>query len=296
MNRRVMWAHVGLLISMILTGLMPPLSKDAMNGGVTPLQMAAFRICGAALLFWLVSIVVPSQKVTRRDMLTIMVASIFAIVMAQGGLMVGLGLTSPINASIEITTQPIVALLLAALLLGQPITWRKGMGVLLGFAGAVILVTLHTARTGREASFAGDLVVLGSQTAFALYLTLFSGVIKRYSLFTFNKWMFTFGALFILPFSMGDLSMIASQTFTLRQVAEVTYVVVGCTFMTFILVVNSQRSLPSTTVSTYNYVQPFVTVAASLAMGLAVFRWEHALAAALIFAGVGMVVRGTRSI
>lgn len=288
---RVAKAHIGIFCAMILTGLMPPFSKDAMNSGVLPSQMAAFRICGAAVLFWLVGAFLPSQKVVKKDLWTIAVASIFAIVLAQGGLMMGLGMTSPINASIEITTQPIVALVLAALLLGKRITWRKGAGVLIGFVGAVILVSLNTARGGREASLVGDLVVLGSQAAFALYLTCFSGVIKRYHLFTFNKWLFTFGALLIIPLTWSDLTLIPTQTFTLRQLVEVAYVVVGCTFFTFILVVNSQKSLPSTTVSTYNYVQPFVTVAATLAMRLAAFRWEHAVAGLLIFAGVWLLVR-----
>jgi len=43
-------------------------------------------------------------------------------------------------------------------------------------------------------------------------------------------------------------------------------------------------------VSVYNYVQPFVTVVASMAMGLAAPQWMHGVSAALIFTGVWLVV------
>ena len=64
----------------------------------------------------------------------------------------------------------------------------------------------------------------------------------------------------------------------------------GATFFTFLLVVWAQRRLLPTTVSVYNYVQPFVAVVASMAMGLAMPQWMHAVAAALIFTGVWLVV------
>lgn len=275
---------------MVVFGLMAPFSKDAMNSGVTGFQLATFRICGAALLFWLSSIVVPQQHVPKRDLLRIAAASIFGIVLAQGGLILGLSLTSPINATMEITTQPIFALLLAAIILHERISHRKAAGVLLGFVGAAILVLLTTSDNGKAADFRGDIIVFVSQISFALYLTIFSDIIKRYSLFTFNKWMFTFASIFLLPLTFSDMMQLKWTTLSLRTIGEIAYIIVFCTFITFLLVVYSQRKLSSTVVSTYNYVQPFVTVTASLLMGLAVFQWQHLIAAILIFTGVWLVI------
>ena len=283
-------AHAGLFLAMVVFGLMAPFSKDAMNSGVTGFQLATFRICGAAILFWLSSIVVPQQHVPKQDLLRIAAASIFGIVLAQGGLILGLSLTSPINATMEITTQPIFALLLAAIILHERITLRKAVGVLLGFVGAAILVLLTTSDNGRAADFRGDIIVFVSQISFALYLTIFSDIIKRYSLFTFNKWMFTFASIFLLPLTLNDMVQLKWTTLSLRTIGEIAYIIVFCTFITFLLVVYSQRKLSSTVVSTYNYVQPFVTVTASLLMGLAVFQWQHLIAAILIFTGVWLVI------
>ena len=283
-------AHAGLFLAMVVFGLMAPFSKDAMNSGVTGFQLATFRICGAAILFWLSSIVVPQQHVPKRDLLRIAAASIFGIVLAQGGLILGLSLTSPINATMEITTQPIFALLLAAIILHERITLRKAAGVLLGFVGAAILVLLTTSDNGKAADFRGDIIVFVSQISFALYLTIFSDIIRRYSLFTFNKWMFTFASIFLLPLTLNDMMQLKWTTLSLRTIGEIAYIIVFCTFITFLLVVYSQRKLSSTVVSTYNYVQPFVTVTASLLMGLAVLQWQHLIAAILIFTGVWLVI------
>ncbi|MBR6247674.1 MAG: DMT family transporter [Muribaculaceae bacterium] len=284
-----------MLLTMVLFGLMSPFSKDAMNSGLTGPQLATLRICGGTLLFWLSSLFLPWHHVSRRDLLRLAVASIFGVVLSQGGLIMGISRTSPINATMEITAQPIYVLVLAAIILHERITPRKAAGVLLGFAGAATLVLMNTGKGGPQASIVGDLMVLGSQVAFALYLTMFLPLIRRLDPLTFNRWMFTFGSLLLLPFTAADMAQLDWSAVSARIWAEVAYIIVCCTFICFLLVVYSQRRLPSTVVSSYNYIQPVVTVVASLMMGLAVLQWQHVLAAALIFTGVWLVIHARKA-
>lgn len=279
-----------MVLTMVLFGLMSPFSKDAMNSGLTGTQLATLRICGGTVLFWLASLVMPWHHVAWRDLLRLAVASVFGVVLSQGGLIMGISCTTPINATMEITAQPIYVLVLAAIILHERITPRKAAGVLLGFAGASTLVLMNTDDGGPSASIVGDLMVLGSQVAFALYLTMFLPLIRRLDPLTFNRWMFTFGSLLLLPFTAADMAQLDWATVSTRTRLEVAYIIVCCTFICFLLVVYSQRRLPSTVVSSYNYIQPVVTVVASLVMSLAVLRWQHALAAALIFTGVWLVI------
>ncbi|MBQ9575476.1 MAG: DMT family transporter [Muribaculaceae bacterium] len=285
-------AHGAMLLAMVLFGLMATFSKDVLtHGGITGPQLVAFRICGAALLFWVGSLFIPQQHVERRDMIKIVGASFFGFVMAQGGYIVGLSFTSPINATIELTTMPIFTLILSALLLHERITPRRALGIIMGFTGAILLITRTTAGDGRAADFRGDLLILVSQVGYAFYLTYFSGVIRKYDAFTFNKWTFTFASLLILPFTLPDIMQINWTGMSARTAGEIVYIVAAATFFTFLLVVWAQRRLMPTTVSVYNYVQPFVTVVASMVMGLAAPQWMHAVAAALIFTGVWLVTR-----
>ena len=290
-------AHGAMLLAMVLFGLMATFSKDVLaNGGITGPQLVAFRICGAAILFWLGSIIVPQQRVERRDLLKIVGASFFGFVMAQGGYIVGLSLTSPINATIELTTMPIFTLILSSFILTERITPRRALGIALGFTGAVLLITRTTSgASGHPTDFRGDILILISQVGYAFYLTYFSGVIRKYDAFTFNKWTFTFASIMIMPFVAPHIAQIDWPAMSARTATEIIYIVAAATFFTFLLVVWAQRRLMPTTVSSYNYVQPFVAVVASVAMGLAVFQWMHAVAAALIFTGVWLVINSKNS-
>jgi len=290
-SNRNLKAHGAMLLAMVLFGLMATFSKDVLtNGGITGPQLVAFRICGAAILFWVGSLFIPQQRVERRDFLKIFGASFFGFVMAQGGYIVGLSLTSPINATIELTTMPIFTLILSSILLHERITPRRALGIIMGFTGAVLLITRTTAGDGRPTDIRGDLLILVSQVGYAFYLTYYSGVIRKYDAFTFNKWTFTFASLFILPFVGPHVAQIDWPALSVRTISEIVYIVAAATFFTFLLVVWAQRRLLPTTVSVYNYVQPFVAVVASMAMGLAMPQWMHAVAAVLIFTGVWLVV------
>ena len=284
-------AHGAMLLAMVLFGLLATFSKDVLTrGGITGPQLVAFRVIGAALLFWLGALFVPQQRIERRDMLKVAGAGFFGFALAQGGYIVGLSFTSPINATIELTTMPIFTLILSSILLHERITPRRALGIIMGFLGAVLLITRTTAGDGRPTDFRGDLLILLSQVGYAFYLTYYSSVIRKYDAFTFNKWAFTFASLFILPFVLPHVARIDWLGISVRTASEIVYIVAGATFFTFLLVVWAQRRLLPTTVSVYNYVQPFVAVVASMAMGLAVPQWMHAVAAALIFTGVWLVV------
>jgi drug/metabolite transporter (DMT)-like permease len=52
-----------------------------------------------------------------------------------------------------------------------------------------------------------------------------------------------------------------------------------------------QRTLRPTVVSVYNYVQPIVSVFASLVIGVGVLKITHAIAVMLVFSGVWLVTK-----
>ena len=291
MQRQTLKAHITLGTAMVIFGLMAPFAKDVTNAGITGLQLATIRIVGGALLFWLVAPFVERQKVERRDIPKLALAGLLGVAVAQATLVVGISITSPVNASVEVTIQPIFTMLLAALLLGEPITWKKASGVTLGCAGAIILIMLGATTGGRAADYRGDLIILTGQMCFALYLTLFIKLIRKYPILTFNRWVFSFASLFLLPFTIRDMANLDTSLLTARVVCEMAYIIIACTFLTFLLTVFSQRYLRPTVISAYNYIQPVVTVIGSLVMGVAVLSPWQVVAALLIFSGVWLVIK-----
>ena len=97
-------------------GLMSPVAKFVMVGGaVTPLVVTDLRITGAMVLFWIASFFQKPERVAPKDLLKLLGASLLAIVFNQGCFIFGVGLTSPVDASIITTSMPLRAMVLAAI-------------------------------------------------------------------------------------------------------------------------------------------------------------------------------------
>jgi len=271
---------------------MAPVGKDAMTHGFDGITMVTFRVVGACLLFWIASIFAPKEKVPLRDKLMFIGAGIFGLVLNQCCYTIGLSITSPINASIVTTSMPIFAMLLAALILKEPITGKKALGVLMGCSGALILILTSAAHASdKVGDIRGDLLCLFAQFSFALYLSLFNPLIRRYNVFTINKYMFSWATLLLLPFTISHVTDVVSQPIPASTWWEVGYVVCIGTFVCYILTMIGQRTLRPTVVSVYNYVQPIVSVATSLLMGIGILKPTHALAVILVFSGVWLVTK-----
>ena len=273
-------------------GLMAPIGKDAMLNGIDGIDLVSFRVLGGALLFWLTSLFTKKEHVPVKDILLLGCAGLFALVFNQCSYTIGLNLTSPSNSSIMTTSMPIFAMVLSFFILKEPITWQKAGGVLLGCAGAVIIITTSaTAGNAKVGNIWGDLLCMSAQLSFALYLSLFKPLVQKYSLFTVNKWMFTWATLIIWPFTLGHVSSIDFASVPMSTWWETGFVVFFGTYISYICMMVGQQTLRPTVVSVYNYMQPLVSVSVSVAVALAVFKTSQALAAVLVFSGVWFVVK-----
>ena len=296
-NKRVLVAHLCMFFACAFWGLMAPLGKDAMTHGLGGVDLVSFRVAGAALLFWVTSLFVKREPVSRRDLGLFFFASLFGLVFNQCCYTIGLSVTSPINASICTTSMPIFAMVLSALILKEPVTGKKAAGVVMGCSGAIILIlSSASAVSSRAGDIRGDLLCLFAQLSFALYLSLFRGLIRRHSVITVNKWMFTYATLLILPFSAHHLAAVDWPAVPAGTLWETAYVVVMGTYACYILTMVGQHTLRPTVVSVYNYVQPMVSVAVSVMMGLGVFQLTHALAVVLVCSGVWLVTKSKKRV
>lgn len=277
----------------IIWGMMAPIAKVVMVGGlVTPLVLTDLRIFGAAFLFWLASFLAPHEKVAKADLFRLFLASLFAIIFNQGSYVFGVGLTTPGNATILTSTMPLWAMVLAAIVLKDPITLKKLVGILMGAVGALTLIMSKTdvaANPAIESNIWGDLLVASAQLSFAFYVVRFKDLVTRYNLFTTMKWMFTFASLCIFPFSFSSLTSTPWFSLSLNEWLSVAYVVVGGTFFSYLLIVVGQRNLKPTVAAMYNYVQPVVGCLAAVAMGLDSLSWSKSFAVVFIFVGVYLV-------
>ena len=282
--------HASMLGANTMWGLMSPLSKLLMAGGaVTPLVVTDLRIGGAMVLFWIASFFQKPEHVNHKDLITLFFASLFAIVFNQGCFIFGVSLSSPADASI-ITT----SMLLAAFILKEPITGKKVLGIACGAGGALLLI-LGSSQNQPAASSAshtaiwGDLLVLFAQFCYAFYIVRFKDFVNKYSLITIMKWMFTYSFICTIPFSASDLMNADWSGLKAVEIGSLTFIVVGATFVSYMLIVVGQKNLRPTVAGMYNYIQPLVACIVAVCWGMDSFNTTKIIAVVLIFGGVYLV-------
>lgn len=275
-------------------GLMSPLAKLVMMGGaVTPLVVTDLRVFGAMVLFWIASFFRKPERVGHKDLAKLFVASLLAIVFNQGCFIFGVGLTSPADASIITTSMPLIAMVLAAIYLKEPVSGKKVLGIALGATGALMLI-MGSSHSGSSQTVGGhyiwgDLLVLMAQCSYALYIVLFKDFVGKYSLITIMKWMFTYAFICALPFSYHDLVSVSWAALGGVEIVSLTFIVIGSTFFSYIFVVIGQKNLRPTVAGMYNYVQPIVASIVAVCWGMDSFNWIKVLSVLLIFGGVYLV-------
>lgn len=290
MESKKLSGHIALFAANLIFGVNIPITRMLMPEHISPYALTFMRFAGGMILFWIVSFFVKPEKVTSRDKVILLFASLFALTMNQIPFFVGLSMTSPIDASIVVTLLPIVTMLLAALILKEPITKLKAFGVLVGASGALLIV-MNQSGQGHAGNMSGNLIVFMAVTSFALYLTVFKSLIMRYSAVTIMKWMFLYATITGLPIFFTSVASTDFLAMNMADYLKIAFVIVFATFLGYLLLPVGQKTLRPTTLSMYNYVQPIMASIVAIFIGIDEFGYPQAFAAILVFAGVYIVTQ-----
>ena len=182
-------------------------------------------------------------------------------------------------------------MVISAFFLKQKITALKVLGVMLGAAGAVMLLQLSTYDLSKQSSWQGDMCILINSLSFAVFLVMIKPMMLKYHPVTMMKWVFLFGLFFVVPFGYSEVSIIKWSDMSLPIWLGITYVLVGTTFVAYLLNIMALRQLSPSVVSFYIYLQPLLATLFAIIAGKNHPHILHFICAGLIFAGVYLVSR-----
>lgn len=259
MNSEKLKGHILILITNILFAVNMPISKYLLPAHVPPEGLTIMRMAFACVMFWIVSLFTVKEKVPLKDLGMLFVCALCGVGINQGLFIVGLNRSSPVDASIIATAVPIFVLLLAAVILKEPITRKKSFGVFMGVSGGLLLVFSSTHAIDSISSLDGDMMMIVSGLMYAIYLVLSKPLSLRYSSVTMMKWMFLFTTLTLVPFTFRhvlDAPAFHREVWDFTELGAIFYVLFGATFLPYLLIPMSLKRIRPTTVSMYNYVQP----------------------------------------
>lgn len=284
--------HLACFVAYAIFGINIIVCKDLTGSRLlSPITLFFVRSVGAGMLFWLLSLVMPKEKVEKKDVGKILLASVLGFFVTQVTFLMAIPDITPMDCSIVSSLSPIYTMFIAAYALKEPITWRKSGGVALSFLGIIYLILNSVTGSGGavQTSLSGILLMVANGLSFSLYLGLFRPVIRKYSVVTFMKWIFLFSTLFTLPWGFSELISLDATRFTATYLWELVFLVVCSTFITYFLIPVGQKRIRPTLVSMYSYVQPIIAVAISICIGMDTLSWQKVLAAVMVFGGVVMV-------
>lgn len=287
MNGERVKGHAAALLAACLFGLMSPMCKFVMQDGtVNGISLALLRVTCSAVLFWVTSCFVKSQKIRREDWPALIAMSLCGIALNQFLYVGGVQYTVPTHAGVTSTAIPVFTLLMAALFMGQHICFKRSVGIAIACIGALTMVLSSAGADEGNGAVIGDLMCLGSQVFAAAYFVFFAHLIKRYHVLTLLKWLFTISALTTLPLFATHLDSAEWSEISCSAWLSLGYIVIIGTFLCYLVLNYAQARLDAAVVATYNYLQPVVAAAFSLVLGVGQLTLSTFFAIGLILVGV----------
>lgn len=263
-----------------------------MPNSFTPTALTFYRIIPSAILFWIFCSLVSKQVVERKDYFRLAMSALLGVFLNQFLFIQGLNLTTPIDSAIIITSNPVLVLLLSALILKEKISTLKITGIAVGATGALILIVSKGFMGFGKEHLLGNILIFINSFSFAAYLAVTKPLMEKYDAFTVLKWIFLFGAIFYFPVGIHSALNVHWSTFYFKTYASLIYVIVATTFLTYLLINYGLKYLKSTTVSIYIYTQPIVAATTAVIFGADELTFINISASLLVFMGVYLVSFG----
>lgn len=178
--------------------------------------------------------------------------------LANNALYLGLGYTGlkTVSAGIGgliVSANPVFTAVLAALFLGEVLTWRKVAGLVLGVVGVAFIVW-HRISVGTE-HVEGIVFTLASLASIVTGTILFKLLAPKGSLWIGNGIQNLAGGLALLPFAI-TLSSVSEIVPSARLLGAFAFLVIGGSILAYALWFHLLKECGATSASAYHFLMP----------------------------------------
>jgi drug/metabolite transporter (DMT)-like permease len=283
-------AHIALFLVALIYGANYTVAKEVLdNEHIKPVGFILMRVVTGLILFTVIHTFYVKEKVEKKDFFRLILCGLFGVAINQTFFFSGLKLTTPINASLIMTTTPILVLIASSIMIGEKITIRKILGIIAGGSGAILLILNGEKISFEKNQILGDLMIFINATSYGIYLVIVKSLMKKYNPITVVKWVFVFGTLFVFPFGVGELTEVQWATFDLSIWSAIVYVLFFTTFLAYLFNAFALKTVNPSVVSIYIYLQPLLATTIALIFAKDNLAAIKVISGLLIFAGVYLV-------
>ncbi|HEY8402657.1 MAG TPA: DMT family transporter [Cytophagaceae bacterium] len=280
-------SHLILVFTALIAGFQYSIAKNVMPDPINPSAVILIRGVAAATVFTLIHFLLVKEKIeNRKDFVRLMLCALTGVTLNQLLFYEGLNLTTPINASLMMTSSPILVLIFSSILIKEKITYYKIIGIVLGATGAILLL-INKETT--ESFFLGDILVMLNAASYSVFLVLVKPIMDKYHPLTIVKWMFVLGLIMVLPFSATSAFYIDWPSVNSTVWWSLVFIIVFPTIIAYYLNVAVLQYVNPSIAGIYIYLQPVLATIIAVVLGKDYFSWERGFYSLLIFSGVYLV-------
>lgn len=291
MNKRTI-AILAAISEATIYGLNHTIAKGVMPLYIKPFGFILLRVTGATILFWLISLWFPKEKIATSDWFRLIACAVFGMVINMLLFFKGLSLSTPINSSVIVTITPILVLVLSSYLLREKITMLKVSGIFLGLSGALMLV-LFSEEMRQDAPNIplGNMLFIVNAFSFGIYLILVKPLATKYHPITLMKWLFLIALIVNFPITFSEFREVKWVDLPSPAIWSLVFVVLGTTFSTYLLNIYAIKQLSPSTLSSFIYLQPLIAIIFAVIVGIDELNLLKVAAGSLVFLGVYLVTK-----
>ena len=281
-------AHLALLFTNIFFAINYTAVKQLINHElIKPFGLNLLRVGISTILLWTLFLFSKEKKkIEAKHLGRFFVCALTGIAINQLLFIKGLSLTYSIHASLLMLTTPILITFIAAWVLKEKLNKYKIAGLIMGIAGASVLIAARNSTgTGSQVLF-GDTLIILNAISYTVYFILVRPLMKEYEPITVIRMIFTIGFVIILPFCWKEFTGIPWQAYSAASFMLLALIIIGGTFLAYIFNVYGIKILGASMAGTYLYVQPVLAATIAVIFLGESLEFYKIIAAIFIFAGV----------
>jgi drug/metabolite transporter (DMT)-like permease len=251
-------ANIAMVITVIFWGISFVSIKIAV-AEIPPITMALIRfIIAAVILGVILRKMEPDTKMEKKDFPKMLAGGILGITFYFYFENTGVMLTTAANASLIVMIVPVLTIVLDMVFFHSKMSLLKLTGIMIAIAGSYLSVTGNGQLELDAASFKGNMLILCSMLAWALYTLVNKSLQGKYSGLFLTTWQTILGTLCLIPLSLTEYH--EWQWFSLLAFWNVLFLALFCSVLCYLLYVYALKRLDVAATTLYLNLVPVVGV------------------------------------